>query len=171
MSLSVERSSDAGGRRWLLLLFWLAAVAAVALAGSWATLPKIPTWYAGLVKPSFTPPNSVFGPVWSVLYGMMAVAAWLVWRRKSAPSRQTALALFVVQLGLNALWSWLFFKWRLGLFASIEVVLLWLGLVATVIAFFRATKLAGALMLPYLAWVSFATVLTVTVWRLNPASL
>src|SRR4051794_14087799 len=97
MLQDVGRLSDAGGRRWLLLLFWFAVVAAVAVIGSWTTLPKIPTWYAGLVKPSFNPPNAVFGPAWSVLYPMMAVAAWRI-GVPADPVRRKAIALFSIQL-------------------------------------------------------------------------
>jgi benzodiazapine receptor len=155
--------------QWLALGAWLLLCYLAASLGAIASIDAA-DFYLSLQRPAWAPPASVFGPVWTVLYGMMAVAAWLVWRRQSS-WRQTALALFVVQLVLNALWSWLFFKWQLGAVASMEVVLLWLAIVATVIAFFRVNKAAGALMLPYLAWVSFATLLTITVWRLNPSVL
>lgn len=108
MSQGVDRLNRGGGRQWIMLAFWLAVVAAVALVGSSVTLAKIPTWYAGLAKPSFTPPNSLFGPVWTVLYVMMALAAWRIGAASDA-ARTRAVALFAVQLALNAIWSPVFF--------------------------------------------------------------
>lgn len=150
------------------LLGWLLAAFAAAALGAVASV-EAPQFYAQLSKPSWAPPGWLFGPVWSVLYLLMAVAAWLVWRASTA--NQTALVLFVVQLVVNALWSWLFFAWHLGGLATAEIMLLWLLLLATLVAFWRVSRAAALLMLPYLAWVSFAGLLAWTVWRNNPTLL
>ncbi len=148
----------------LAVSFLAAAVGAVASADA-------PSFYAALSLPPWAPPAWVFGPVWTVLYALMAVAAWLVWQRAGSPGVRTALLLFVVQLGANALWSWVFFAWRQGALAFVEVVIL-VGLVAaTVRAFWRVRALAGVLLLPYLAWVGFAAALTYAIWQRNPALL
>jgi tryptophan-rich sensory protein len=124
-----------------------------------------------LVLPSWAPPPSVFGPVWTVLYALMAIAAWLVWRIGGFRAARMALILFLAQLAINALWSWLFFGWHLGGLAFADVLALWALIVATLISFWRVRPLAGALLIPYLAWVSFASVLNYAVWQLNPRML
>lgn len=124
-------------------------------------------WYAGLEKPFFNPPNWIFGPVWTFLYTAMAVAAWLVWRRRGERPVRLALVLYAAQLILNALWSWLFFGLHWMGVAFIEIVLLDAVILATLIAFWRAHRGAGALFVPYLAWVSFAAVLNFSLWWLN----
>jgi translocator protein len=146
---------------WLGIAFGAAAIGAVASvdAGS---------FYAQLVRPAWAPPASAFGPVWSVLYLLMGIAAWLVWREQDASGRRAALALFIAQLCANALWSWLFFAWRKGAFAFVEVLVLLILIALTSAAFWRVRRLAGALMLPYLAWVCLASALTWSVWRSNP---
>lgn len=149
---------------WLLLSFATAAMGAVASVQAAA-------FYQQLAQPSWAPPSSVFGPVWSVLYALMGVAAWLVWREGGWRRRRGALALFVAQLALNALWSWLFFGWHRGALAFADIVLLWLLIVATLVGFWRVRPLAGALLVPYLCWVSFASVLNFAVWHLNPLIL
>ena len=136
----------------------------VAGIGGLATAPNIPTWYAGLVKPAWTPPGWLFGPVWSFLYLSMAVAAWLVWRRGNA---LVPLTLFAIQLAFNAAWSWLFFGLHSPGAAFIDVVFLWAAIAATMLVFWFRSTIAGLLFMPYLAWVSFATVLNFTIWRLN----
>jgi len=149
------------------LIGWLVVTFAAAAIGSIASL-RAPEFYAQLSRPSWSPPAAVFGPVWTFLYLLMAIAAWLVWRERGLAGARNALTLFIVQLVANALWSWLFFGWRLGTLAAIEVVVL-VGLVAaTLLAFWRIRPLAGALLLPYLAWVTFATTLTISVVRRNP---
>jgi tryptophan-rich sensory protein len=150
------------------LLGWLSAAFAAAAVGAVASVDAA-SFYAQLSKPSWAPPAWVFGPVWSVLYALMAVAAWLVWR--SPGPRGTALGLFGVQLVANALWSWLFFAWHRGALAAVEILVLLALIVATVAAFWRASRLAGLLLVPYLLWVSFASVLMWTVWRGNPGLL
>lgn len=133
------------------------------------TRSSIETWYPTLIKPSFNPPNWVFAPVWSMLYIMMGVAAALVWDRMES-NRETvkrALILFAIQLALNALWSYLFFGLHNPMLAGIEIILLWLLIYETYIHFSKINKIAGYLMLPYLAWVSFAMVLNASIWWLN----
>jgi tryptophan-rich sensory protein len=149
---------------WLLASFVAAALGAAASAGAAG-------FYQQLTQPAWAPPAWLFGPVWTVLYAMMAVAAWLVWRKHGFSGARAALSLFVAQLAANALWSWVFFAWRLGALALGEIVLLWLLIAATIAAFWRVRPLAGALLVPYLAWVTFAAALTFSLWRLNPALL
>jgi translocator protein len=124
-------------------------------------------WYEGLEKPPLTPPNWVFGPVWTTLYLMMGVAAGLVWRQAGLRRGGAALALYGVQLGLNTAWSWLFFGLKEPGLAFIDIVVLWLAIVATTAAFARISPAAGWLMVPYLVWVSFASYLNLMIWRLN----
>jgi tryptophan-rich sensory protein len=116
-------------------------------------------------------PAAVFGPVWTVLYALMGVAAWLVWRERAAPGRRRALVLFVAQLAVNALWSWLFFAWHRGGLAFADIALLIVLVAATIAAFWRIRTLAGALLLPYLGWILFAAGLAYRVWQDNPALL
>lgn len=113
----------------------------------------------------------MFGPVWTALYTSMAIASWLVWREGGYNNARPALNLFLAQLALNALWSWLFFAWQLGAAAFVDILLLWVLLVATLVAFWRARPIAGLLLVPYLLWVSFAAGLNYTVWRMNPEML
>lgn len=149
---------------------WLAVCFAAAAIGAAASI-QASSFYLSLARPSWAPPASVFGPVWTVLYAAMAVAAWLVWREGGFRRARPALTLFLVQLALNALWSWLFFAWHRGAAAFGDIVLLWVLIVATLIAFWRIRPLAGALLVPYLLWVSFATALSYSVWQLNPQAL
>ncbi len=147
---------------WLLVAFAAGSVGAVASVDA-------SSFYAELSKPSWAPPAAVFGPVWSALYALMGVAAWLVWR--SPGSKGVAWGLFGAQLAANALWSWLFFAWHRGALAAVEVLVLLALIVATVGAFWRTSRLAALLLVPYLLWVSFASVLTWAVWRSNPGLL
>lgn len=146
---------------WLAVVFAAAGVGAVASVGAGA-------FYAQLARPAWAPPASLFGPVWSALYLLMAIAAWLAWRERGAKGLSVALGLFLVQLVANALWSWLFFAWRNGAAAFAGVLVLLALVVATLLAFWRIRRAAGLLLLPYLAWVGFASALTWTVWRSNP---
>lgn len=153
------------GRLILGLVGWLAvSFAAAALGGFF--MPG--EWYAQLNKPSWNPPGWIFGPVWTALYIMMAVAAWVVWRRGGFAVQSGPLGLFLLQLLLNAAWSPLFFGLHNPALAFAEIVLLWLALLATLRAFRKVQRGAGLLLLPYLAWVSFAAGLNFTLWRLNP---
>ena len=148
-----------------VLAVFLVVVFAAAATG--AAFPP-GNWYAGLVKPSWNPPSWLFAPVWTVLYVLMAVAAWLVWRQGGAPGVRAALFAWVVQLALNAAWSWLFFGLHRPGLAFAELMVLWLAILVTVVLAWRVAPAAGVLLLPYLAWVTFAGVLNVTLWRLNP---
>ena len=152
----------AGLLGWLLLTFAAAAVGAVASIDA-------ASFYAQLNRPAWAPPAGVFGPVWTVLYTLMGVAAWLVWRSPRA-ARQ-ALVLFCAQLAANALWSWLFFGWHRGALAAAEVALLFVLVAWTAVAFARISRPAGLLLVPYVLWVGFASMLTWTVWQANPALL
>jgi translocator protein len=156
--------------RWqaLGLLASLGAVFVAAAIGALASADAA-TFYGQLSKPAWAPPASAFGPVWSVLYVLMGVSAWLVWRERSKKPVALALALFVAQLVANALWSWLFFAWRLGMASFADVLLLLVLIVLTVLAFFGVSRLGALLMLPYLAWVCLASALTWAVWQSNPA--
>lgn len=149
---------------------WLAITFAAAFVGALASVDAA-AFYATLQQPSWAPPPSIFGPVWTALYTLMGIAAWLVWRTGSTPAVRRALTLFLVQLALNGLWSWLFFAWHRGAFALVDIALLWALLAATVMAFWRVRPLAAALLLPYLLWVSFAAALTYSLWQRNPGLL
>lgn len=152
------------------LALLLGVTGAAATVGAVASV-RAGEFYQQLSKPVWAPSGDVFGPVWSLLYVLMAIAAWLVVRALGWPRARPAMALYLVQLGLNALWTWVFFRWRMGSVAFAEILLLWALVVLTVAAFWRAQRLAGVLMLPYLAWVAFASALTYAVWQRNPGVL
>ncbi len=149
------------------LIVCLVVCFAAAAIGSAATLPSIPTWYQGLAKPAFNPPNWLFGPVWTLLYTMMAVALWRVVNRSEGSSRRTAIAIFAVQLVLNAAWSVVFFGLHSILGGLIVIVLLDIAILATIARFGRIDRLAGWLLVPYVVWVSFAAVLNLAIFILN----
>lgn len=157
-------------RQILGLAAWLAASFCAAALGAMASV-EAGSFYSQLSRPAWAPPGSVFGPVWSILYTMMGIAAWLVWREGGWPRQRRALSLFLVQLAANALWSWLFFAWRMGGVATFGIVVLWALIAWTLIEFRRRQRLAGVLLVPYLCWVSFASALCVVLWRMNPAQL
>ncbi len=155
-------------RKWIGLAGFIAICLLTGALGGWVTSQSVIEWYPTLNKPAWNPPAWVFAPVWTTLYVMMAVAAWLVWKETPRGSHlRPALVLFFVQLALNCLWSFLFFGARSPGWAFIDIVVLLAALAATTAAFFKHSKLAGALLLPYLAWVSFAAVLNFTIWKLN----
>jgi tryptophan-rich sensory protein len=143
---------------WLALSFLAGLVGAQYLPGE---------WYASLAKPALNPPNWIFAPVWTTLYVLMAVAAWLVWRRAGFAGARVPLGLYVAQLVLNGLWSCLFFGLHRPGFALFDIVILWLTILAALLLFWRTDRRAGALMLPYLLWVGFAAYLNFELWRLN----
>ena len=157
-------------QQFLGLIAWLALTFVAAWLGAIAST-QAEDFYASLAKPDWAPPGWLFGPVWTDLYVLMAVAAWLVWRRTESRLSRLALALFVAQLGANALWTWLFFVWRQGAWAFVEVLALWCLIALCLVSFWRHSRVAAALLTPYLAWVSFATALTWATWRANPAIL
>jgi len=152
------------------LLGWLAISFIASGIGAMASM-RADSFYGQLVQPTWAPPSSVFGPVWTILYALMGIAAWLVWRSGGFLASRSALTLFLVQLAVNALWSWLFFAWHHGALAFADIGLLWLLIVATLVSFWRIRPLAGALLIPYLLWVSFAAALNFSVWQLNPQVL
>ncbi|MBC7992331.1 MAG: tryptophan-rich sensory protein [Rhizobacter sp.] len=149
---------------------WLAIVFVTAAIGSVASI-EAGTFYTQLTRPAWAPPVSAFGPVWSVLYVLMGISVWLVWREQGARHLRAALTLFIAQLFANALWSWLFFAWHQGAFAFAEVLVLLALIAATIAVFWRISRLAGVLMLPYLAWVCLASALTWSLWQNNPTVL
>ena len=146
---------------------WMGVCFGAASLGSAITTPVVPTRYAGLVKPSWTPPNWVFGPVWSALYLMMAVAVWLIWRWGGSAKAAIPLTLFLVQLALNAPWSILFFGLRLPGLAFAEIVLLWFAILVTLVMFWQLNPIAGFLLVPYILWTTFAGALNLALWQLN----
>lgn len=153
--------------KWLGLLVFIVVCFGAAGLGSLLTTPQLGDWYRQLHKPAFTPPDWLFGPVWTALYLAMAVAAWLVWQRHGWSGAQGALGLFGGQLLLNVVWSGLFFGLRHPGAAFLELVALWWAILATLVAFWQKQPLAGWLFVPYLAWVSFAGVLNFAIWWLN----
>lgn len=152
------------GKQWLGLVGWLAVTFVAAAVGS-QFMPG--EWYAALAKPSWNPPSWVFGPVWTTLYVLMAVAAWLVWRRAGFAGARLALGCYLLQLVLNAAWSWLFFGRQSIDGALADIIVLWVLILATTLLFLRHSRVAAALFVPYLAWVSFATALNLALAQLN----
>lgn len=170
-ALPTDPSNEVTTTRQLVgLAVWLIVTAAAAGIGAMASA-RAGTFYQELSRPEWAPPGSVFGPVWSVLYLLQGIAAWLVWRQGGFPAARTALGLYLAQLALNALWTWLFFAWRLGAWPFVEIVVLWALIVATIFAFWRHRPLAAALLIPYLLWVTYASFLTWSIWQRNPAIL
>ena len=147
------------------LIVSIAVCLGAAGLGSLLTTPALGPWYAGLSKPRWTPPNWLFGPVWTILFIAMAIAAWLVWRKVGLTA--APMQLFLVQLLLNVAWSVLFFRLRSPGLAFAEIVMVWLAILATLIEFWKAVPAAGCLLLPYLVWVSYAAALNFSIWRLN----
>lgn len=156
--------SPSSSRNALALTGWIALTYCAAATGVFVSTGG---WYAGLVKPSWNPPGWLFGPVWTLLYAMMAVAAWLVWKEGGWKTRKRELELYLLQWGLNALWTPLFFGLRQPGLAFAEIVVLGLALLATVSAFWRVRRAAGLLLVPYGLWVGFAGFLNFTIWQLN----
>jgi len=152
------------GRTILGLCGWQLACFVAAAMGGWFMSGD---WYASLKKPSWNPPGWIFGPVWTALYTMMAVAAWLVWRQGGWGKQRKPLLIFLTQLALNAAWTPLFFGLHWLGVAFTEIILLWLAIAWTIAAFWRMHRAAAWLLAPYLAWVGFAASLNFTLWRLN----
>lgn len=153
--------------RWIGLVLFIVLCLSAGGLGATATTPEIDGWYQTLNKPTWNPPSWIFGPVWTTLYLMMAIAAWLVWQERGIRAATLPLFLFGVQLLLNLAWSWIFFRDHQIGWAFVDIALLWLAIVATTTIFFRHSHLAGWLLIPYLLWVSFAAVLNFSIWRLN----
>lgn len=148
-------------RSWIMLAVWILASLSAGFIGS-----RFPPgeWYQSLEKPAYNPPSWLFGPVWTLLYVLMGIAAWLVWREGGL---SPALYVFIAQLALNALWSYLFFGINNPGLAFAEITVLWVLILLTTVLFWRIRTAAGALLLPYLSWVGFASVLNFSLWRLN----
>lgn len=164
MTLLTKQKQLAGLVAWLVVAFIAAGI------GAGASVNAGP-FYMQLVRPGWAPPPAIFGPVWTILYALMGIAAWLIWRSGGFRAARFALSLFLAQLALNALWSWLFFGWHRGALAFADILVLWVLIGATIIAFWRIRSLPGALLVPYLLWVSFACGLNYSVWQLNPQFL
>ena len=152
------------------LVLWLVACFGTSALGAIASI-EASDFYAELNRPEWAPPGWLFGPVWSTLFLLMSLAAWLVWRRWGFKGAQAALTVFLVHLPINALWSWLFFGWKLGAPAFIDVLVLWVLIASTMTLFWQLSRLAGLLLAPYLLWVSFAAVLNYSLWQINPELL
>lgn len=155
--------------RWIGLAVFIVVCLGAGGLGAIATTSEIEGWYQTIAKPSWNPPDRVFGPVWTTLFILMGIAAWLVWKPEGFKAAAIPLLLFVVQLLLNTGWSWIFFGLHQPGWAFVEIVMLWLAIAATTVTFFRRSKTAGWLLMPYVAWVSFAGVLNYAIWRLNLA--
>lgn len=157
-------------QKFLGLAAWLVVSFAASAVGAVATI-RASEFYGELMQPAWAPPAAVFGPVWTVLYALMGIAAWLVWQSGGLQKQRVAIALFLAQLAVNALWSWLFFAWSLGALAFIDILFLIALVVATIVCFWRVRPLAGLLLVPYLLWISFAAALNYSIWHLNPQVL
>jgi len=162
--------SMAKSKQIIGLIAWLAICFIASGVGALASI-RAQSFYTQLSQPSWAPPPWIFGPAWTILYAMMGVAAWLVWRVGGFRANRAALSLFLAQLAVNAIWSWLFFAWHLGALAFADIALLWTLVIATLVLFWRVRPLAGALFIPYLLWVSFAAALNFSIWQLNPQML
>lgn len=156
------------GKDLVALTAFILGAQAAGVIGSFFTAPAIPSWYASLVKPAGAPPDWIFAPVWTTLFFLMGIAAFLVWRHGLArPDVRRALFVFALQLGLNVLWSFVFFGTRNPGGAFLEILVLWLAIAATIRLFANISKTAAWLLVPYLAWVAFAAYLTYAFWTLN----
>jgi len=152
---------------FITLLICLLIPLSIGGISGFATATSITDWYVALNKPSFNPPNYLFAPIWTTLYALMGISLFLVWKSPEGRGRNNALVIFAVQIALNFIWSFLFFKFNLIGVALVEIVLLWISILMMIIFFRRISKLAAFLQIPYLLWVSFATILNSAIWHLN----
>ncbi len=159
--------NDAMSSKWMSWIAFVAITFGAAAIGGWFTGSSVKTWYPGLLKPAGTPPSWVFGPVWSILYLLMATAAWLVWQERHSHDVWLPLGLFFGQLVLNAAWSLIFFGLRRPDLALVEILILLVAIVLTAISFSEYSRDAFWFMMPYLGWVGYATYLNFGLWRLN----
>lgn len=159
-------SAGTRGDRLSLVVFLLGC-GGVSAIGGWATSTSVATWYTGLARPAFTPPDWVFAPVWTVLFLLIAIAGWRVWLRRRSCNVGAALTVYTIQLALNLGWSLLFFGMQRVDLATIKILLLWTAIALNLLLFVRIDRIAGLLLAPYLLWVSFAALLTVRIWQLN----
>lgn len=150
------------------LIGCIALCEAAGIIAAALTAQSVRTWYPTIVKPSFTPPNWLFGPAWTILYALMGIALYLVWQKsEQGIAVRTAVIVFFLQLGLNALWSFIFFGMQSPFWAFVEIVLLWLCILATIILFWKISTAASLLLVPYILWVTYASALTFAIWQLN----
>ncbi|UCC40783.1 MAG: tryptophan-rich sensory protein [Candidatus Aminicenantes bacterium] len=157
-----------GKKDLLKLIISLIICQLAGVIGSLFTSPAIPTWYASLKKPSFNPPNWVFSPVWITLFVLMGISLFLLWRKTAEDKKvKTAVMFFAIQLVLNMCWSAIFFGLKAPFFAFIEIIFLWIAILLTILKSYKVSKAAGALLIPYILWVSFAAVLNFFLWNLN----
>lgn len=166
-SMPTQSIHHSQSTRWFGLLVALAVCFAAAALGTVANVSEIRTWYVTLDKPSWTPPNWVFGPVWTILYALMAISAWIIWDRLGWRRAQPALALFGGQLLLNVAWSWLFFNQHSPGLAFADIAALWIAIAATLSVFARTSATAAGLLVPYLLWVTYAAALNYAIWMMN----
>jgi len=153
---------------WWKLIVAVIMCLMVGYIGSLATYPAIPTWFATLNKPIFSPPNWLFAPVWTALYILMGISLYLVWVKGTKIKRnKEAINLFLIQLGLNFLWSFIFFGFRNPSLAFLEIIALWILLLMTILRFWKISKIAAYLLMPYIAWISFASILNLAIVLLN----
>jgi len=153
--------------KWFKLVSSIIICQLAGIIGSIFTVNSIPTWYATLIKPDFNPPGWVFGPVWITLYLMMGISLYLVWKQDNFAGKNKLLTIFFIQLFLNAIWSIIFFGLKSPGWAFADIMFLWLFILLTIVVFFKTSRTASILLIPYLMWVSFASVLNYFIWRLN----
>lgn len=153
-------------KNWPILIVSILLCLVAGLAGSIFTISAIPTWYAALIKPPFSPPNYIFGPVWTTLYILMGISLYIIWS-SNAKSKKNAIIIFIVQLVLNAVWSIIFFGLKNPGLAFIELIALWISIFIIILLFRKISKAASYLLYPYIAWVTFAGVLNFSIWMLN----
>lgn len=152
---------------WVKLVISILVCQLAGIAGAIYTSGSLTTWYATLAKPSFTPANWIFAPAWITLFLLMGISLWLVWEKEKKRNINTAFVFFSIQLVLNAMWSAFFFGMQNPLYALIDIALLWLAILATILSFWKISKSAAYLLVPYILWVTFAAVLNFYIWRLN----
>jgi tryptophan-rich sensory protein len=152
---------------WVKLVIAILVCQLAGIAGAIYTSGSLTTWYVTLAKPLFNPPNWIFAPVWISLFLLMGISLWLVWQKEKKKNINTAFVFFSIQLVLNAMWSAFFFGMQNPLYALIDIALLWLAIVATILSFWKISKPAAYLLVPYILWVTFAAVLNFYIWRLN----
>ena len=154
-------------KNWPILIGFIVVCELSGVLGAFFTTEVIPNWYAALTKPAFVPPNWLFGPVWTTLYIIMGISGFLIWQKKENPARITALKIFSIQLIANTLWSIIFFGLHQPLLALVDILILWVLIILMVWKFYKIDKTAGLLQIPYLIWVSFASILNLAIVMLN----
>jgi tryptophan-rich sensory protein len=152
---------------WFKLVVSIVMCQLAGIVGSLFTVKSIPTWYAALNKPSFNPPNRIFGPVWIFLYILMGISFYLIWINSDSGNFGLLLSLFIFQLVLNSFWTIIFFGLKSPGFAFVEIVVLWVAILVCIILFFQVSKISSFLLIPYLLWVTFAAILNFAIWKLN----